>query len=60
MVDLINDGMQELDISSLSITGTNSADFKITAKPTLPAALLPGQSTDVSVKFSPAAARRRD
>ena len=53
MVDLVNGGMQELDISSLSITGTNSGDFKITAKPTLPAALLPGQSTSVSVKFSP-------
>jgi glucose/arabinose dehydrogenase len=50
---LVNAGATELDISSFSLSGTNSNDFTITKKPNLPAALLPGQSTQVTVTFTP-------
>ena len=50
---LLDDGIQELDISTISLSGTDAGDFKITTKPTLPASLEAGQSTMVGVQFKP-------
>ncbi len=43
---VLNDGAQDLNISSFSIGGTNASDFKITTKPSTPATLQPGQSAN--------------
>jgi len=50
---LKNIGTTPLNISSLAVTGSNSADF--TAMPNCPSSLAPGASCTVSVSFMPSA-----
>jgi hypothetical protein len=52
-------GTAPLIISALSITGTNNSDFAISAKP-LPITIPPGQTSVISVVFTPAAVGTRN
>lgn len=52
-VTITNDGTAPLNISSISITGANAADFDITSPATMPSSLAPGQSVVVEVVFDP-------
>jgi hypothetical protein len=50
---ITNTGTATLNISSISLTGTNASDFVIDPAPSLPIALSPGNSTMVNVAFDP-------
>jgi len=47
------DSVRDLRLEAISFTAGSSADFEITAAPTLPADIGPGATADVSVSFRP-------
>ncbi len=57
-VTVSNSGTTNLVISSMSISGANTADFSYSA-PTLPITVAPGASVDIRVTFSPKATGSR-
>jgi hypothetical protein len=59
VVTVTNSGTANLVISGFAITGTNSAEFAFTSGAVLPVTITPGNSTTVSVTFTPAATGSR-
>src|SRR5207247_902596 len=54
-----NTGNAPLDITDVTITGSNAAEFKVTADASTGAHVLPGRIATVSVRFSPTAVGSR-
>jgi glucose/arabinose dehydrogenase len=50
---VLDNGAQDLSITSYTLGGTNASDFKITLKPSTPTSLGPGQSANISLQFVP-------
>jgi 6-phosphogluconolactonase (cycloisomerase 2 family) len=59
LLTLTNTGGQALSVTSISVTGSNPADFVATPNCSLPTALSPNATCTVSVVFSPGAAGAR-
>ena len=59
LVTLTNIGGQALSLTSISVTGANSADFVATPNCSLPTALSPNSTCTISLTFSPSAAGAR-
>jgi endonuclease I len=53
--NIINDGIAgTLDISNITITGMNQADFTVTS-PVTPTSIMPGESIPLTISFAPSA-----
>src|SRR4029077_10522043 len=57
IVSLVNTGNQSLSVNSISLTGTNAADFRATPAASCqpPAVLLPNANCPISLVFTPSA-----
>ena len=58
-INVSNTGLSDLHISAMSVTGANAGDFPWVLKPMTPLVLKVGQSTKLTVGFTPAAAGAR-
>ncbi|WP_020571199.1 putative Ig domain-containing protein [Neolewinella persica] len=52
-VAITNDGVDDLQVSSLNFSGANAADFTLLSPPGLPLTILTGQSVTLSIEFDP-------
>jgi hypothetical protein len=53
MLTITNTGTADLILSGASITGANASDFALSAPPTLPLTIKPGQNTALTFVFTP-------